>query len=467
MLPALTVLAAHACCSPAVIAPPKRMPPLTLAQYDQVSAEVNGTLNVTRLQQWMTVTNANTHSFLLWDTDGHQYLDMVRFLDASADFAVNGQLLRVWVTLIPPSESIPVGPSPPPRPPGCVRCPASHPHPYGVRSGGGFCCPRPSPDREHCPGEDECCLSPISGATGCEGVRRCGVNPTNKTVCPPAPAAQPSAEVADAVERCSVVADSPLTDFNETAMVDRAKGYMGCNDYVGWARILSKLATKYPQLVAVNIDDFSSNVPRVFNEISVAEIHKSLAGNLALIPTHYYGSKHEFVLRQHPWLAGATDGVLFYFRNDKKGQQQCGQPSAAHGGLCTPPTASASAMAAADADATPCTSCCLSGVRAELSLPNIDDEIADFARALPASHSLHIGIYFSGYSHCATPSPTYDRQALMRALSNPAVRGATIYTTEVPAGGGGGAEGCEGVTAATDKGCIVADVFENFTKSKP
>ena len=69
------------------------MPPLTLAQYDQVSAEVNGTLNVTRLQQWMTLTNANTHSFLLWDTDGHQYLDMVRFLDASADFAVNGPLI--------------------------------------------------------------------------------------------------------------------------------------------------------------------------------------------------------------------------------------------------------------------------------------------------------------------------------------------------------------------------------------
>ena len=54
---------------------------LTLSQYDQVAAEVNGTLDVVKLQQWMTETNANTMSFLLWDTDGHQYLDMVRRLN--------------------------------------------------------------------------------------------------------------------------------------------------------------------------------------------------------------------------------------------------------------------------------------------------------------------------------------------------------------------------------------------------
>ena len=49
--------------------------PLTISQYDQVGAEVNGTLDVAMLQRWITETNANTHSFLLWDTDGHQYLD--------------------------------------------------------------------------------------------------------------------------------------------------------------------------------------------------------------------------------------------------------------------------------------------------------------------------------------------------------------------------------------------------------
>ena len=118
--------------------------PLTLSQYDQVGAEVNGTLDVAMLQRWMTETNANTHSFLLWDTDGHQYLDsendasmctlnrlcrrphesnlypvctaiVVRFLSESADFKVNGEPFKVWVTLIPPSETTPAVPPTPPN----------------------------------------------------------------------------------------------------------------------------------------------------------------------------------------------------------------------------------------------------------------------------------------------------------------------------------------------------------------
>ena len=59
-----------------------------------------------------------------------------------------------------------------------------------------------------------------------------------------------------------------------------------------------------------------------------------------------------------------------------------------------------------------------------------------------------------------SPSPDYDREALIAALSNPAVSGATIYTTEVPqvkCNGGGAA-------VRADKGCIVKEVFRNFTK---
>jgi predicted carbohydrate-binding protein with CBM5 and CBM33 domain len=44
----------------------------TLSQYDQVGAEVNGTLNTSILRAMISETNANTFSFLLWDTDGHQ-----------------------------------------------------------------------------------------------------------------------------------------------------------------------------------------------------------------------------------------------------------------------------------------------------------------------------------------------------------------------------------------------------------
>jgi len=42
-------------------------------------------------------------------------LVVVRFLSESADFKVNGEPLKVWVTLIPPSESQPAVPPTPPN----------------------------------------------------------------------------------------------------------------------------------------------------------------------------------------------------------------------------------------------------------------------------------------------------------------------------------------------------------------
>lgn len=52
------------------------------------------------------------------------------------------------------------------------------------------------------------------------GVPRCGTNPQNQTMCGDA-------------SQCSIPSDSPLTPFNETAMVNQSLGYRGCNDYVG------------------------------------------------------------------------------------------------------------------------------------------------------------------------------------------------------------------------------------------
>ena len=132
-----------------------------------------------------------------------------------------------------------------------------------------------------------------------------------------------------------------------------------------------------------------------------------------LIPTHYYGGNGKLVLKTYPWLSAATDGVLFYFRNDKGGQSECGQPSAANGGLCTPPNATSGGQATVDRATTPlpCSRCCLSGARAEFSLVNIDTEINDFADAMPTSHPLHVGLYFTGFSNCVSPSAAYVREA--------------------------------------------------------
>ena len=73
---------------------------------------------------------------------------------------------------------------------GCVKCPKSHPHAYGNLNSGEFCCPWPIDANGHClrppdapkSGLTECCIKPGS-MLQCQGYARCGVNPSNRTVC--------------------------------------------------------------------------------------------------------------------------------------------------------------------------------------------------------------------------------------------------------------------------------------------
>ena len=144
----------------------------TLSQYDQVRAEVNGTLDVDMLTEWLEDSHANTMSFLLWDTDGHQYLDMVRFLEATKD-RQGAAKIEVWVTLIPPSETEQwVNKS------DCGRCPPDRPHPYGSATSGTYCCDNATATKvDHCDSKTpECCVAPGS-VLGCQGIPRCGNNP--------------------------------------------------------------------------------------------------------------------------------------------------------------------------------------------------------------------------------------------------------------------------------------------------
>ena len=88
---------------------------------------------------------------------------------------------------------------PPPPPPHdeCAKCPGSHPYPYGGPVSGAWCCTVPVTPGQGCVSRKICCLTPGSqknsswGDDGCEGIARCGTNPTNQTACtaPPAPPA--------------------------------------------------------------------------------------------------------------------------------------------------------------------------------------------------------------------------------------------------------------------------------------
>ena len=299
--------------------------------------------NVALLRERLLATHANTYSMLLWDTTGKDYLDLVEVLDGTRDFCVDGRALRIWVTLIPPTE---------------------------------------------------------------------------------------------AASRCSVPADSPLTDWDDRAPFDTGLGTGGCLDYPAWGEALGRLAAQYPHLVAVNVDDFSHNVgsANTFTPEVVARMTagmRSQAPWLALAPTLYYRQSGTFVFDSWPDLGLVLDSVLFYFRNEKQGQGPCAAPS------CDVPGS--------------CTGACLAGVCADPTVANAPGEIADMATGLAAGRRLQLGVYASAHSQCGEATTLYVHELLATGLAQPAIAGATVYTFKYPAG--------DCPDPLVDKGCAVADVF--------
>ena len=105
---------------------------------------------------------------------------------------------------------------------------------------------------------------------------------------------------------------------------------------------------------------------------------------------------------------------------------------------------------------------CLSGSCAESSLVNLTSELDDFAAAIPASHPLYVGIYFSSYNHCETPSSTYDAESLSQSLDYPGVSGAMVYTMQRPGAEATGEpvdQYCAASEHRDDKGCVVRRLF--------
>ena len=321
--------------------------PKILTQYDQQGLHPRGSpLNVSAIVALLQETNANSFSYLLWSTDGQEYLDFVRMLSLTSNLTMHdGVPFRMWLTLIPPTE---------------------------VQNN----------------------------------------------------------------QKCSIPTDSPLTPFNETELFNSSLGYKGCTDYIAWADVVGRLGRLYPHFYALNIDDFSSNT-ETFTKPYLTHIRRKLAGSVRLIPTFYYGK-----LNTQPWLGQLTDGVLFYFRNDREGQNQCRNA----------PACNASAT---------CSMPCLCGVCAESSVRNLPVEVGEFATALPPGHLIFVGIYFGAYGGCSpAPSTTYNRRVLEAALALPSVSGATIYTTRTPAGAAS-----ECAVDSEDKGCVVRHVFDTWNRS--
>jgi len=114
---------------------------------------------------------------------------------------------------------------PPPPPPSaaaaCGRCPADQPQPYGNDDAGYFC------KRDRGDGEDRgevCCLYAGSNHTRppCQGVRRCGTNPSNLRPC--------GAASAEGAGSAAGSQEAPITSTRGSGTVHVTAGTAGASE---------------------------------------------------------------------------------------------------------------------------------------------------------------------------------------------------------------------------------------------
>ena len=86
------------------------------------------------------------------------------------------------------------------------------------------------------------------------------------------------------------------------------------------------------------------------------------------------------------------------------------------------------------------------------------------------SHPIHVGIYWSGYSSCGTPSPAYNFAAFETALAMPSVAGVTVYANLVSGYKTKGQyKDCPVIKKGAmpppsiDKGCLVKQIFSQYS----
>jgi len=117
----------------------------------------------------------------------------------------------------------------------------------------------------------------------------------------------------------SFPANSPYITGDESAHFQTLSGHTGVKDpldYVAWFQLLGKVANQYPNLVAINVDDFSHNT-NVFSESYMGKMLTNLRQQnqqIAFVPTAYYDLIQSAAKK---YVRNYVDGITFYFRNQK------------------------------------------------------------------------------------------------------------------------------------------------------
>lgn len=191
--------------------------------------------------------------------------------------------------------------------------------------------------------------------------------------------------------------DSPLTAWNELTYFKQGATFEErCMDYIAWAKLIGRLAQEYPHLVAVGMDDFMSQL-EYFPGDYLAEMESGMRSQspwLNFVPTVYW---HKLFPNDHPDLGLTFDTMLYYFRNEKSGNQ------------------------------------CLIGSCGEASVANALGEFSDVDNLIPAGRKLQVGVYFGTHSDEPPPgegTALYDYNLTRLILNQPSLGGATAYPAQ-------------------------------------
>ncbi len=192
---------------------------------------------------------------------------------------------------------------------------------------------------------------------------------------------------------CAFPTDSPITPFNELGeyFTNDTTDLARCRDMKEWSRLLGRLASIYPQLVVLQLDDFMKNPTNMPSE-DIAEMQSNMRSQapwMSFVPVSYYHDP-----AAHPDATRTVDSVTFYFKNDKAGY-------------------------------------CIAGACGENSIDNYLGEIDDMEATLPAGRKLQAGIYyglyFGGQATGQEGTARYDTDLTRLALLRPDLGGVTAY----------------------------------------
>ena len=256
---------------------------------------------------------------------------------------------------------------------------------------------------------------------------------------PPTEAVVPGASLTTG--NCNPPTDSPLTPFNESEI------FAGGNytDYDRWGELVGRLAAWAPHLVALDIDDFTSNIGpgRIFTGNNVAVITSNMRSHapwLSLASVVYV----EFT--ELPDLPYMLDAPVFFFRNAVEGAGPCAPDSCIWGPHAKEHKGS-----------------CLAGACAEPTTFNLPKEVSTLVSGMPPGRRIIVGYYATGHSSSGQPSPRYVSRLLQTAATQPGVDGIMTYTMKAaldpcrspPLYGADDSPPAGGLTLDHQLGCIV------------